>query len=724
MNAPLAFSSYALSFSDSVLVVLALVAAVVAFSIWSYRRTVPEISRGRRILLTSLRASALSLLVFVLFEPILNLTTTETLPPRVLALLDNSRSMTIEDTDGTRSAILREALAAAAFRDMEPGAVVSYGRFSAGLHVLDGYAPDSLTFGGSETNISAALSDAVSAFEGKNLRAVVLFSDGVFTTGRNPVGLAERMGVPVYTVVVGDTVEKKDVLIREIVTNEIAFLDSEIPVEVTVHSVGYPDAELAVSLREGEKLLETRTVQLGSQGGDIDVAFTYRPSGEGMRRLTASVAPLPGELTTRNNSRSVMVKIRKTRMRVTLVAAAPSPDVALFRRVLLRDRNIQLTSFIQKSAQSWYDPQPGADALKETDCLVLVGFPFGRGGAGMEVQITDYAVRRMKPVLVVVQRKTDPGRLVRMLGSVFPVDVVSARSDEMEVFFQPTQRAFIQPVTSSGIARNIWPLLPPLFRTQSSFTARIGSEVLGKMKINDVEFDEPLLVARKLGRSRALAFLAYGLWRWETAGGEKGSFVPYKLIGNAIRWLTTREDEKFVRIRPTREMTDNGEPVVLEAQVYNESYEPVDDAEVRVTITGKAGAREVYLEPVRGGQYRARIEALPEGDYTYEGAAMRNGEKLGSDKGRFSVGEVNIEFLETRADAALLQQVAYRSGGKFYTPRDVRELAADLVADPDFRPVTIDHTTDIPLWSLMYILAFAIALFAIEWYLRKQYGML
>lgn len=724
MNFLPAFSSYALSFSDSVLVVLALVLVVTLFSIWSYRRTVPEISRGRRILLTSLRALALSLLVFVLFEPILNLTTTETLPPRVLVLLDNSRSMTIEDAAGKRSAILRDAVAEAALAKLEPGAAVSYGRFSSSLHVLDGYAPDSLTFDGSETDITSALSRAAPEFEGKNVRAVVLFSDGVFTTGKNPVGFAERAGVPVYTVVIGDTVEKKDVVIREVATNEIAYLDSEVPVEVTVHSAGYSDTELAVSLREGAKLLETRNVQLGSQGGDVDVAFTYRPSAEGMQRLTASVAPLPGELTKRNNSRSVMVKIKKTRMRVALVAAAPSPDVALFRRVLLRDRNIQLTSFIQKNAQSWYDPQPGADALKETDCLVLVGFPFGRGGERMESLITDYAVRRMKPVLVVLQRKTDPGRLVRMLGSVFPVDVQSARTDETEVFFQPTQKAFLHPVTSSGIARNVWPLLPPLFRTQSSFTARIGSEVLGTMKINDVEFDEPLLVARKLGRSRVLAFLAYGMWRWETAGGEKGGFVPYRLIGNAVRWLTTREDEKFVRIRPAREITDNGEPVVLEAQVYNESYEPVDDAEVRVTITGKAGAREVYLEPVRGGQYRTRIEALPEGDYTYDGTAMRNGEKLGSDRGRFSVGEVNIEFLETRADAALLQQVAYRSGGKFYTPPEVRELAADLVADPDFKPVTIDHTTDIPLWSLMYILALAIALFAIEWYLRKQYGML
>ena len=129
-------------------------------------------------------------------------------------------------------------------------------------------------------------------------------------------------------------------------------------------------------------------------------------------------------------------------------------------------------------------------------------------------------------------------------------------------------------------------------------------------------------------------------------------------FSNSIRWLTTREDEKRVRIRPVKEFFDSGEQVEFTGQVYNESYEPVDNAAVSVQVKGPKGEFELLLTQQGSGRYAGSMELAGEGDYTFTGTPAREGAELGRDDGRFSVGDLNVEFLETRMNNALLRQIA------------------------------------------------------------------
>ena len=65
----LAFSSFALSFTASVALLVVLLLAAVGLSIFVYRHTVPDIGRGRRAMLIALRSAALAVLLFMIFEP-------------------------------------------------------------------------------------------------------------------------------------------------------------------------------------------------------------------------------------------------------------------------------------------------------------------------------------------------------------------------------------------------------------------------------------------------------------------------------------------------------------------------------------------------------------------------------------------------------------------------------------------------------------------------------
>jgi hypothetical protein len=124
------------------------------------------------------------------------------------------------------------------------------------------------------------------------------------------------------------------------------------------------------------------------------------------------------------------------------------------------------------------------------------------------------------------------------------------------------------------------------------------------------------------------------------------------------------------------------------------------------------------------GQYEGRLPGLDEGDYSYEAVVQREGALMGKSTGTFSVGESNVEFVETRANHTLLRQLASRSGGRFYSADNIQSLARDTRALPGYRPTEVVRSREFAIWNLTWSLALAIVLFSVEWFIRKARGML
>ena len=114
---------------------------------------------------------------------------------------------------------------------------------------------------------------------------------------------------------------------------------------------------------------------------------------------------------------------------------------------------------------------------------------------------------------------------------------------------------------------------------------------------------------------------------------------------------------------------------------------------------------------------------MGEGDYTFVAKASRDGKTYGEDRGRFSVGQMNVEFLETKMNKQLLEQLTYQTGGKYYDIANAGAIGKDLRAVA-FAPKELVHTSEIELWNWRYIAALIVLLFAVEWFLRKRSGML
>ncbi len=716
-----------LSFSLRLVFFLLGAACSVAFSLFAYRFTVPSISSSLRYSLVTLRSFALFLLFIFFGEPVLSLIVRSVYPPVVAVLIDNSGSMTIKDRSGRREETLHSILRSDIWQQLGEKGKVAYMVFDEKVRAVASNPGDSLTLNGEMTDIAGALKEIKRMAVSSNLHAAVLLTDGNSTIGTNPLYEAEDLGIPVFAIGIGDTNEQKDVLIRKVLTNEIAYIGTTVPVNVTVHSAGYTGTQVRVSLNDGSETLDEKQLTLEHGARDYVVPLTMVPRKEGIRKFTVNVSRLPDELTVQNNQMSFSTKILRSKLRVVLIAGSPSEDAAFIRRLLADDKNIEATFYFERKDGQWYDGPPAPQTFNDADCLLLIGFP-GEGSSPSILSLVSNAVQAGKPFLLVLSRTIDFAKL-QTLEAFLPFSGQKISSNELQVFASIPEDQNINPmlrIEEREKTGDLWAQLPPIFQMQGSFRPKPESEVLATARLQAIPLNTPLIVSRNTGGKKAIAVLGYGLWRWQmmSDAGSIAARVPAGFVSNAIRWLTTREDMRKIRIAPSKESFTSQDPIEFVAQIYDENYVPVDNARVEVRAERRGESSLIALDALGNGQYQGAFDHLPEGEYTFEGKAVLDGKELGNDRGSFSVGGLQAEYLETRMNKQLLEQMAEHTGGKYYTPAHYGTLAKDISSLPNFKSKELSTAKEYELWNSRWMLAFALLVFALEWFIRKRSGML
>lgn len=695
-----------------------------AFSIFIYRFSLPPLSRGLKSVLILLRSSALFLVFLMIGEPLLSLVTRSEEAPMVAVLVDNSRSLTVKDKTGDRKAALLETLRSTAFDRLNSLGTVLYGTFDTKLKFVGMFSADSLSLAGDGTDLGAALEGLKDTAAKANLQCIIIVTDGNSTVGSSPQYEAEDLGVPIFAIGIGDTSEQQDVLVRKVVTNNITYVGTRVPVDVTVKSSGYGGEKIEVMLRDSARIVDRRTLSLGGGTREYMVPLAFVPAKEGLQKLTAEVSQLQKEISLQNNRYSFYTKVLKSKMRVCLVAGGPGPDIAFVRRALESDRNTELRTFVERGDGQFYEGELTSGLLDEMEAVVLLGFP-AKTSSGAALSAIIGAVGGGKGVLFMLSRTTDLAR-ARSLEPLLPMSLPAAGGGELQVFVDVPVVQRNNPIVKLTNPPDVWSRLPPVFTSEGRFRAKPESEILAQLRIQTITTNDPLLLSRSVNRRRSVALLAYGIWQWKMySNGVPGSEnLLEQFFGNTIRWLTTREDDRPVRVQPVKETFAGQDPVEFTAQVYDGTFKPVDDAEVTVEVKQGETSDQLNLVPIGNGRFEGTFGLLPEGDYTYTARVLAGGQRLAEEQGSFSVGAMHVEFLETRMNEMLLKRLADQTGGRYYEGKDISRLPQGVASLPGFRPREVVRSSEIELWNRAWMLAAIIFLFTAEWFLRKRNGML
>ncbi len=671
----------------------------------SYHKTEPKLRGVYRWLLPSLRGLALLLLITLLFEPAIHRNIQQDVLPVLAVLVDESQSMSQHQWDQTLPYSQGE---------------INYFGFGSTIRPLEDLTTAMDT--APRTDIARALEEIQTSLRDKNLRSVLLISDGQYNTGRNPIYLASDYGIPIHTLVIGDTLQQQDLMIARVVTNELAYVGQQIPVDVSLLLQGYTEENVTVSLFSQDSLVVSETLTITE--GETITSLGFIPQKEGLFQYSLAVTELENEVLSKNNRETFTVRVLKRSQKICLIAAAPHPDLIAMRSLLTRDPERQVDSFVQMQSGRFYEGIL-PDSLDDYDAIILVGFP-GREADDTSIEVVTNAAQSGIPLLFMLTRQTDLQRLQDHFSMVLPATLSSGSGNILydEATLRLTQTGYRDPILDFPEA--LWVQLPPLIASTGHWDVSSDSRILGQANLRGIPLQEPLLVIRSRAGHRTAAILGAGTWRWLNIASDPLDMprIWPQVVENLMQWLTTPEDNRMVRVEPVLTTFDGSEPVDFSGQVYDESLNPVNDAVVTVEVTAPDGTQYPYTMTNAGsGRFTLRIDALPEGTYAYTAQATRMNTSMGVDGGVFTVGSVNLEYRTTKSNDALLQQIAYRSGGTLFTEETINGLVNRLSSDSLFSPITQSRELEFDLRRLPWILTLIVVFLGLEWVLRKRSGL-
>ncbi len=700
------------------------------------RRLFNQVSPSAAWVLIVLRTAAAGLFLAILSEPASRLLLERSESPHLAVLVDASASMGLTDRLGNRNDVLDGVISGDALNTLRDRHQVRSYRFAENLAPLPANTGDSLADVGTGTDIAAALSFLDDPSRTDRFAAAVLFSDGNFTVGRDPLRVAEGLDFPLFTVGIGDTLGIRDLGIARVTANDVVYSGSVVPIEVAVRGRGIDRTRIPVTLREDGRILQSVEVTLDGEDVEQAVVFNVVPETEGLHRYQVEVPELEGESTPRNNRRTLAVKVLKSDIRVLYIEGSPRADMGFLGRALQRDANIDLTSlFFRPDGAAFPAPIPFTRADWFSYDLVVLG------------SISHDRIQPWAPFIVSFVEEKGGGLIAiggpqsfemggfagTGIGDLMPFQIASTARGLTEEPFDPalTPDGSTHPITrldeDPEESKRLWEELPPLPGMNQAGPAKPAATVLAVNPAWKTGQEEtPVIAVHRYGQGRVLAIAAQGLWQWDLMmWGSGGTNAAYeRLWNNAVRWMTVREGSRRIRVAPDKLQYRGSESVRFDGQVYDENYRPIDQAELTVTLRLEPdGEDPLHLDLTSTGQgfgrYGGRLRYLPAGEYRYDASAELNGIPLGTDSGGFVVGEAGGEFERTIMNRKMMAQLADMTGGRFYFASEVERITGDL----SLEEVRVQETRTLAWWNHPVTLILLVGLLTAEWLTRRYHGL-
>ena len=679
-----------------------LIAAAIAASVWYYRTTHPAPEGLMRPVLVTLRASALALLLIGLAEPVLTLVRSLTQRDTVAVLLDTSISMNNVSDNSTAP-----ALDAAASIESSLGDGVRIYGFDTGVREIDSQP----SFDGPATDITGAI-EAV--LRNRDVSSVVLISDGRWNLGENPAGSALPRDVPVYTVFTPGR-EVRDAAIRSVSAANIGHAGDSLMVEIEITAGGQRDP-IPVMISEEGAILSTVTVHLDSVSA-ARVRLPLSLDSPGDHRYIASIAP-EGDSRTENNSREFGVQVLKSSFTVLLSAPLPSADLAFIRRAIESDGAFALVLDVNL-------PGGGSTVAVAIDSLDAVIVLDG-GGPYLHNNADVIAGRVRDGAGIWFAGSAPPGPELAPLTGAMPFAFTDSIAEpETGVLLQLKEMGqghFITSGEQGGLDAEDWPALPPLTSILRVTAEEPEVQVLAvTLPAGENDAVLPAVVTGMAGNGRVLAIPCSGLWRWQLrmAGADRSDTMFDAFVTGCIRWLTASPETDPLRVTTGSAVYPGGAEIDFEGRLYDHVFSPLPGAEIDVTVDDNPAWR-LFLGETTPGLYTGMLRGIPSGEHSFRAAAYLDNRMIAEYEGSFTVADFSLDMLDASADPGVMRAIAERTGGISVTPSGIDSVL--IAAVPSFtseRRESVHHPYLHPAFPLI-----AIMLLVIEWGIRKRRGMI
>lgn len=657
-----------------------------------------EIPKTYRRLVYGARFLALSLIGFLLLGILFEFVRTRSEKPILITVFDNSASLkNYKDSSEVLNRInqLKGALKTIP-EDKYDQVIYTVGeefRNSGEVNLKEG-----------KSDLSKAFESLFSDYYNRNIGGIIFVSDGNFNEGQNPVYAASKIPLtPIFGVGVGDTISKKDQVLKDVICNEIAFLKNKFPVEVDLEAFKLGKRNVTVSILQNGRTIASQ--QVNYTDGTYDskqLIFELEASSVGFQHFVAEVKAVENEYTVKNNRRSFYVEVLDARSKILLLYGAPHPDISAVKSVLEQDENIQVEA---QSLEKW------DKNLKNVDLII-----WHEPGVSFSDNVNQAILSSKIPVFYFVGVNT-PNSIAQKL-SIGLNSVSSQQQDEVQANIQGGFEKF----ELSEELKTELPKFPPVVVRYG--TSKIGNqnEILLTQKIAGIAKKDPLLYFGSIDRRKYAVFLGDGIWRWKMTDYLK--FQNHNLFNEFIQkssqFLIQKENSSNLRVSMPKRFSIN-EDVLIKAEFYNESMELITKPKITFNLFDSRNKKSVFEFAENGNLYLLPLGKLKPGTYSWTASTSFDGKKY-SKQGNFVVENIEIEKLDTKANHALLTQISGQSDGKFYLLKDYQQLIKEIQNREDITSISYQESSFDNLLDYVWILILICLLLSGEWFLKRWNG--
>ncbi len=663
-----------------VYIILALLVSLgIGFFQYFFRvKTTPKIT----IVLFFLRVLSIFLILLLLINPKIELTTTNDVKPSLSVLVDNSSSTKFFKEDQFVNSFIQEVNDNKALNDKFDVGFYAFGENVAQL--------DSLNFSGQKTNITKAVK-SVNELQKDKEGTLVLLSDGNQTLGEDYEFLKSKKSI--HSLVLGDTIQYQDIKISQLNVNKYSYLNNKFPVEAFINYEGRKSVNAVFSIFKSGRKIFSKKIELSPNKKSATITAELDSDKEGVHYYSATVSKLEGEKNTRNNSKNFTIEVIDEQSKVLVLSSILHPDLGVFKKSIEsnRQRKVEIAQ-INAFKGSLEDYQ-----------FVIFYQP--------NAYFRSFLQDRKSNFLIVTGTKTD-WNFLNSLGYDFNKAAIS-QSENYRPVYNTNFLTYLQDdIGFDGF--------PPLRDKFGSIAVKGNSDLLFQ-QLKGINTTNPLLSTFESGGNKFAVLFGEGIWKWRAASFIKeNSFEVFdEFLGNLVQYLNSNKKRRRLDVKLDNLYLAN-EKIAISALYLDKNYRFDSRASLEIVVKNEeTKEQKVYPFSLINNSYKVSIEGLDSGDYTYRVSVL--GQNVFK-SGKFKVADFQIEQQFSNANYKKLGVLAKNTNGALFYKDQKEDLVKSLLENEKFFTIQKLEKKDQDLINWKWILFIVVLLLATEWFTRKFFG--
>lgn len=664
---------------------LAIVGAFVLALLLYSKKQVPW-GKPVNILMGFLRFLGIFLIILLLLNPVLQLFVNTEEPPKIVFAIDNSESVALRQSGPSDQEIQTEVIKlTTGLQDM----------YSVDHLLLNESLSDTIKFDGKTTDLNALLGRIDNIYEDQNLGAVVMITDGIINQGMSPAYSVYPF--PVYSIGLGDTIPPKDLSIKIVRSNRVAYQGNQFPINITLSQKGFDDSAIKITILEGNKVVAEQ--ELVASGSTMESNFLLNAEKPGLRRLTIQASKLEGESTYANNQQQLYIDVIEGKDKVLILAPAPHPDINAIRSVLSQTSNYETTLYIPGIHQ-----KPNT---KNFDVIIEM-----QAFSGMK-----YGDYESAGKWYIMGNKSNQ----KLMSQEITFLSIAQKNNTNDLVRGSYNTNFTKFKLDNGLIDRL-DNYPPINVPFGDYQIAGPVEVMLYQKVGSITTERPLLAAFDDGAQKSVILTGSGIWQWklQELGKEENSKLFESIVQKTVQYLSIKVNKDRFVAKPRQVNYQIGDRVFLDTEVYNDIYERSFGNTISLMVTNESGQStnyEMVDSPVNSS---FNLGSLAPGIYNYAASTLVD-QKSFRENGTFVVRDIQIEKINITANHQLLKSVSQNTGGKYYHFSEAAQTIQDL-KNAEFKNVIHTSKNDFPLIDSLWIILLIISTLGTEWFLRKYLG--